>query len=164
MRGWGREERGDLQGPFRAEILCFSASLTPYLSLAGPPLPHTSVSLAPLSFHQEKAAHRATGPAPAPGPFPGLGLAPGRCGGWGAPCSAAGSPPLDQSPGTRQQSVPHWAEQSLLPGWRAGSPGGGAGPEDHGCHHRLPGLLQGLPGQEVSPRTLTPCSGPPALL
>ena len=107
---------------------------------------------------------RATGPAPAPGPFPGLGLAPGLCGGWGARCSAAGSPPLDQSPGARQQSVPHRAEQGLLPGRRAGPPGGGAGPEDHGRHHWFPGLLQGLPGQEVSPGMLTPCSGPPALL
>ena len=37
----------------------------------------------------------------APGPFPGLGLdlAPGFYGGWGAPWSAAGSPPLDGSPG-----------------------------------------------------------------
>ena len=59
MRGC-REGR-DLQGPFRAKILCFPASLTPYLSLAGPHLPRTSVSPAPLSLHQEKAAHKQQG-------------------------------------------------------------------------------------------------------
>ena len=46
----------------------------------------------------------------------------------------------------------------------AGPPGGGVGPEDHRHHHRLPGLMQGLPGREVSPGTPTSSSGPPAVL
>lgn len=85
VRGSGREERGDLQGPFRAEILCFSASLIPYLPLAGPHLPLPGISPAPLSLHQEKAACRAAGQILAPGPSPDLGLAPGLLGGQGAP-------------------------------------------------------------------------------
>ena len=32
------------------------------------------------------------------------------------------------------------------------------GPEDHRCHHQLPGLMQGLPGREVSPGTPSPPS------
>lgn len=65
-------------------------------------------------------------------------------------CDASLCSRLDQSPGAGQQSVPHRPEQGLLPGRRAGPPGGGTGPEDHRRHYRVPGLLQGLPGQEVS--------------
>ena len=120
-----------------------------------PPLAPSCVPAAPLSLHQEEAAHRAAGPTQAPGPFPGLGLAPRLCGGWGAPWAAADSPPLDRSPGAREPPVPHGPGLGVLPGRCAGPPGGGVGPEDHGHHDRLPGLLLGLPGQEVSPGTPT---------
>nr|XP_014337682.1 PREDICTED: LOW QUALITY PROTEIN: apolipoprotein L3-like [Bos mutus] len=81
-----------------------------------------SMTSAPISLHQEKAAHRAAGPTQTPGPFPGLGLAPGLCDGRGATWSAAGSPPLDRSPGALEQPVPHGPEQDLLLGRHAGPP------------------------------------------
>lgn len=77
-----------------------------------------------------------------------------RCAEWRSQWSAF--LPLDQSPGARQQPVPHRPEQSVLPGRSASPLRGRAGPEDHRRHHWLPGLLQGLPGQEVS------CWDPPA--
>ena len=140
--------------PFRAEFLRFSGSLTPGLPLVGPHLPPLGVPL-PHSVPepgggcpQTSKAKPGSRPLPWPWLFQGSVVAP-----W----SVAGSHPLDRSPGALHKPVPHRPEQGLLPGWHAGPPGG-AGPEDHRRHHRLPGLLQGLPGHEVSPGTPTPCS------
>ncbi|MXQ80079.1 hypothetical protein E5288_WYG013658 [Bos mutus] len=46
----------------------------------------------------------------------------GLCDGRGATWSAAGSPPLDRSPGALEQPVPHGPEQDLLLGRHAGPP------------------------------------------
>lgn len=57
---------------------------------------------------------------------------------------------LDQSLRAGPQLVQNWTEQDLLPSWSPGTLGRGAGSEDHGHHHLLPGSVQGIPGQEVS--------------